>query len=137
MALKLPVVSIDEHPMWIYAVDGQYIQLQLADTIFMYNSESYCAMVQFDKLPSDYTIRVANSGADQIISGHARFLTRTEASATHLCHTLIIVASIHPSVSSQKQTPPRSVSCLFARTHCRRNLHPQSWPPRCQSQLVT
>ena len=71
MNLKSPVVSIDEHPMWVYAVDGHYIQPQLADTIFMYNGERYSAMVQLDKVPRDYTIRVANSGADQIISGYA------------------------------------------------------------------
>ena len=71
MSLKSPVVSIDEHPMWVYAVDGHYIQPQLADTIFMYNGERYSAMVQLDKTPGDYTIRVANFGADQIISGYA------------------------------------------------------------------
>ncbi|KAK3174762.1 hypothetical protein OEA41_002008 [Lepraria neglecta] len=71
MSLKSPVVSIDEHPMWVYAVDGHYIQPQLADSIFMYNGERYSAMVQLDKVPRDYTIRVANSGADQIISGYA------------------------------------------------------------------
>ncbi|KAK4693981.1 hypothetical protein P7C71_g3514, partial [Lecanoromycetidae sp. Uapishka_2] len=71
MALKSPVVSIDEHPMWIYAVDGHYIQPQLADTIFMYNGERYSAMIQLNKPRGNYTIRVANSGADQIISGFA------------------------------------------------------------------
>ena len=71
MSLKSPVVSIDEHPMWVYAVDGNYIQPQLADTIFMYNGERYSAMVQLNKVPGNYTIRVANSGADQIISGYA------------------------------------------------------------------
>lgn len=57
--------------MWVYAVDGHYIQPRLADTIFMYSGERYSAMIQLNKPPGDYTIRVANSGADQIISGYA------------------------------------------------------------------
>ena len=71
MSLKSPVVSIDEHQMWVYAVDGHYIKPQLADTVFMYNGERYSAMIQLTKYPDDYTIRTANSGADQIISGFA------------------------------------------------------------------
>ncbi|KAL8822659.1 MAG: hypothetical protein Q9191_006609 [Dirinaria sp. TL-2023a] len=71
MSIKTPVVSIDEHPMCVFAVDGQYIQPQPADTIFMYNGERFAAMVKLDKPPGDYTIRVANSGADQLISGYA------------------------------------------------------------------
>ena len=71
MNIKSPVVSIDNHPMWVYAVDGHYIRPQLADTIFMYNGERYSAMIQLNQPPGDYTIRVANSGADQIISGFA------------------------------------------------------------------
>ena len=71
MSVKTPVVSIDEHPMWIYAVDGDYIQPQPADTIFMYNGERYSAMVKLDKPAGDYTIRVANQAADQILAGFA------------------------------------------------------------------
>ena len=68
---KAIVVSIDQHPMWVYAVDGLYIKPQLADTLFMYNGERYSAMVQLDQLPSDYTVRVANNLPDQLISGFA------------------------------------------------------------------
>jgi len=71
MSVKTPVVSIDEHSMTVFAVDGAYIQPQPADTIFMYNGERFAAMVKLDKPAGDYTIRVANSGADQILSGFA------------------------------------------------------------------
>ena len=71
MSVKTPVVSIDEHPMYIYAVDGAYIQPQRADTAFMYNGERYSAMVKLDKPAGDYTIRVANQAADQILAGFA------------------------------------------------------------------
>lgn len=72
MSIKTPVFSIDSHPMWIYAVDGVYIEPQLADTVFLYNGERFSAMIKLDQTPGDYTIRVANSGADQIISGYAK-----------------------------------------------------------------
>jgi hypothetical protein len=42
---------------------------QLADTLFMYNGKRFSVMVQPDKTPGDYTIRVANNLPDQLISG--------------------------------------------------------------------
>lgn len=72
MSIKTPVFSIDSHPMWIYAVDGIYIEPQLAETVFLYNGERFSAMIKLDQTPGDYTIRVANSGADQILSGYAK-----------------------------------------------------------------
>ena len=85
MSVKTPVVSIDEHPMYIYAVDGAYIQPQPADTIFMYNGERYSAMVKLDKPAGDYTIRVANQAADQILAG---FATLRYTNTTHGYSTL-------------------------------------------------
>jgi FtsP/CotA-like multicopper oxidase with cupredoxin domain len=71
MALKIVTVSIDEHPMWIYAVDGQYIKPKLAHTFIMRNGERYSAMIKLDQTPGDYTIRVANSLPNHVISGFA------------------------------------------------------------------
>ncbi|MCJ1286312.1 hypothetical protein MMC26_005657 [Xylographa opegraphella] len=68
---KAVVVSVDQHPMWVYAVDGVYIKPQLADTIFVYNGERYSAMLRLNETPGDYTIRVANNLPDQLISGFA------------------------------------------------------------------
>lgn len=71
MTSKAIVVSIDEHPMWIYAVDGQSIQPQLVDSFQVYNGERYSAMVKLDREGAKYTIRVANNLPDQLISGYA------------------------------------------------------------------
>ncbi|MCJ1390149.1 hypothetical protein MMC18_003007 [Xylographa bjoerkii] len=68
---KAVVVSVDQHPMWVYAVDGVYIKPQLADTLFLYNGERYSAMVKLNQTPGDYTIRIANNLPDQLISGFA------------------------------------------------------------------
>ncbi|KAB8076014.1 multicopper oxidase-domain-containing protein [Aspergillus leporis] len=69
--LKAFITSVDEHPMWIYEVDGHYIEPQLAHTMVMYNGERYSAMIKLDKEPKDYTIRVPDTNADQIIAGFA------------------------------------------------------------------
>ena len=68
---KAVVVSVDQHPMWVYAVDGVYIKPQPADTLFLYNGERYSAMVRLNQTPGDYTIRIANNLPDQLISGFA------------------------------------------------------------------
>ncbi|KAI9762128.1 MAG: hypothetical protein M4579_000608 [Chaenotheca gracillima] len=70
-SLKTLAISIDEHPMWVYAVDGRYIEPQPADVIRMFNGERYSVLIKLDKKPGDYTIRVSDTGLDQIISGFA------------------------------------------------------------------
>lgn len=68
--IKALVASIDEHPLYIYEVDGRYIEPQLAHSIEIYNGERYSAMVKLDKEPASYTMRVASTGAQQVISGY-------------------------------------------------------------------
>ncbi|KAJ9298682.1 hypothetical protein DTO271G3_3649 [Paecilomyces variotii] len=69
--MKSFVVSIDEHPMWVYEVDGHYIEPQLVDSFSMFNGERYSAMVKLDKTPKNYTIRIPDTNVDQIIAGFA------------------------------------------------------------------
>jgi len=69
--MKSLVVSIDEHPMWIYEVDGRYIEPQLVHSFPIYNGERYSAMIKLDKLPKNYTMRIPDTNVDQIISGFA------------------------------------------------------------------
>ncbi|KAF8466319.1 conidial pigment biosynthesis oxidase Arb2 [Kalaharituber pfeilii] len=70
-ALKTLRLSIDEHPMWIYEVDGHFIEPQLADTFTAFNGERYSALIKLDKTPGEYTIRLSDTNLDQIISGFA------------------------------------------------------------------
>lgn len=69
-SLKSLTVSIDEHPMYVYEVDGHYIEPQLAHQFLIHNGERYSAMVRLDKKPANYTMRVAGNG-NQVISGFA------------------------------------------------------------------
>ncbi|KAJ5691255.1 hypothetical protein N7488_011990 [Penicillium malachiteum] len=68
--LKALAVSIDEHPMYVYEVDGRSIEPQLAHSVPIYNGERYSVMVRLDQEPANYTIRAAGNG-NQIISGFA------------------------------------------------------------------
>jgi FtsP/CotA-like multicopper oxidase with cupredoxin domain len=65
------LVSIDEHPLWIYAVDGRHTLPQLVDAIVIPNGNRYSALVKLDKPIGDYTIRVATMGLNQLVSGFA------------------------------------------------------------------
>ena len=70
-SLKALVVSIDEHPIYLYALDGEYVEPQLAQSFYIFNGARSTVMVKLDKTPGDYTIRVADQGGDQLITGYA------------------------------------------------------------------
>ncbi|RHZ59020.1 multicopper oxidase [Aspergillus thermomutatus] len=69
--LAMITFSIDEHPMYIYAIDGRYIVPTRVDAVTIANGNRYSIMVKLDKPAGDYTVRIANSGVNQIISGKA------------------------------------------------------------------
>lgn len=63
--------TIDGHKFWVYAVDGQYVVPQLVDTVVLNNGDRISCMIPLDQAPAQYTIRVANQGLNQILSGFA------------------------------------------------------------------
>lgn len=67
------VFSIDEHPMYVYAIDGRYIEPLLVDAIQIPAGSRYSVLVELkqDELARDYTIRAAQHGLNQIINGTA------------------------------------------------------------------
>lgn len=69
-------VSIDEHPMYVYAVDGRHITPTLVNALAIENGNRYSAMIKLDKAPGDYTIRVASLGINQVFSGFAKLSYR-------------------------------------------------------------
>jgi FtsP/CotA-like multicopper oxidase with cupredoxin domain len=64
--------SVDEHDMWLYEADGQFIEPQKIQAITMYPAERYAVLIKLDKKHKDYTVRVA-SKLSQIMSGFAIF----------------------------------------------------------------
>ena len=66
-----PAFSIDEHPMWVYAVDGRYVEPALVDAIYITNGARYSVLVKLDNDPGDYTIRYSDYSQIQIINATA------------------------------------------------------------------
>ncbi|RAK87406.1 L-ascorbate oxidase [Aspergillus costaricaensis CBS 115574] len=67
------VFSIDEHPMYVYAVDGRYVEPLLVEAVTVPVASRYSVMVPLksEDQAGDYTIRVANNYANQLINGTA------------------------------------------------------------------
>lgn len=64
------VLSIDEHDMWIYAMDGAYIEPQKVQALVVTNGDRYSVLVKAHK-EGDFKIRFNANSAPQIIAGHA------------------------------------------------------------------
>ncbi|GFG10454.1 laccase-1 [Aspergillus lentulus] len=70
-SVSMLTFSIDEHPMYIYAIDGRYIVPARVDAITIANGNRYSVMVKLDKPAGDYTVRLANAGINQLITTNA------------------------------------------------------------------
>jgi hypothetical protein len=72
-SFKAIKASIDQHPMWVYEVDGQYIEPKLVDTIQMFTGERYAVLIKLDQKPGNYTIRIADQSLSQVVSAFGIF----------------------------------------------------------------
>jgi FtsP/CotA-like multicopper oxidase with cupredoxin domain len=55
--------------MWLYEVDGAYVEPQQFVAAAITAGERFSALVKLDKPRGRYTIRLPDSGATQVISG--------------------------------------------------------------------
>jgi len=62
--------SIDGLPMWLYAVDGEYIEPQLVQAVSVTNGDRYSVLVHVTEV-GDYTIRHASTLPIQLLAGQA------------------------------------------------------------------
>jgi len=63
-------VSIDEHDMWVYAMDGGYIEPQKVQAIDLNNGDRYSVLVNTTKA-GQFKIRSNANSLPQMIVGHA------------------------------------------------------------------
>lgn len=68
---KQPYFSLDEHWLWIYEVDGNYVEPARFVAAAISPGERFSAMVKLDQAPGTYTLRIPDSGFTQVISGFA------------------------------------------------------------------
>ncbi|KDN63814.1 putative multicopper oxidase [Colletotrichum sublineola] len=68
--LHTAMFSIDNHSMWVYAMDGAYVLPQEVEAIPVTNGDRYSVLVKY-KQQGDFTIRAASVIATQMLSGTA------------------------------------------------------------------
>ena len=64
-------VTIDNHKLHVYSVDGQYIFPQTIDQVVINNGNRIAFFVKLDQEVGQYTIRISNNLLGQVISGFA------------------------------------------------------------------
>ncbi|KAE8383443.1 Cupredoxin [Aspergillus bertholletiae] len=94
-AQKGTTFSVDNHTMWIYEVDGQFVEPSPYEMVGMYNGARYSALIKLNQTPGDYTIRVTDNGGDQVISGYA-ILSYNASNTTNATQVARPVAQIGP-----------------------------------------
>ncbi|KAJ5035930.1 hypothetical protein NUH16_003793 [Penicillium rubens] len=60
--------SIDEHDMWVYAIDGRYIQPRRVNALTIPNSNRYSVMIPLNRPAGDYTVRMVSASINQILN---------------------------------------------------------------------
>lgn len=60
--------SVDEHDMWVYAIDGQYIEPVRVNAINIPNSNRYSVLLPLNKPRGNYTIRMVSGSPQQILN---------------------------------------------------------------------
>ncbi|EFQ31449.1 multicopper oxidase [Colletotrichum graminicola M1.001] len=68
--LHTAMFSIDNHSMWVYAMDGAYVLPQEVEAIPVTNGDRYSVLVKY-KQQGDFSIRAASVIATQMLSGTA------------------------------------------------------------------
>jgi FtsP/CotA-like multicopper oxidase with cupredoxin domain len=68
--LKSPTPGLDQHTMWIYEVDGTFIEPINFDTFTARSGERYSVMIRLDQKPQDYPLRIADLNT-QLVSAFA------------------------------------------------------------------
>lgn len=60
--------SIDEHDMWVYAIDGRYIQPRKVNAVTIPNSNRYSVLIPLTQPAGDYTVRMVSASINQILN---------------------------------------------------------------------
>ncbi|KAI9744721.1 MAG: hypothetical protein M1818_001646 [Claussenomyces sp. TS43310] len=69
--LRIGVISVDNHEMYDYEIDGGYVQPVKCESVVLYPGQRHSVMIKLDQEPGNYTIRMADDGAAQVMSSYA------------------------------------------------------------------
>ncbi|KAJ5099871.1 hypothetical protein N7532_006872 [Penicillium argentinense] len=62
------IFSVDEHDMWVYAIDGRYIEPVRVNAINLPNANRYSVLVPLNKPRGDYAVRLISGSQQQILN---------------------------------------------------------------------
>ncbi|CAI7599297.1 unnamed protein product [Penicillium glandicola] len=60
--------SIDEHDMWVYAIDGRYIEPRKVNAVTIPNSNRYSVLIPLTQPAADYSVRMVSASINQILN---------------------------------------------------------------------
>ncbi|KAJ5503444.1 Multicopper oxidase type 2 [Penicillium fimorum] len=72
-SISVPTVSINNHSLWVYEVDGRYIVPTKVDALTLSNGGRYSVLVKLNNTPGNYLITAANAGLNQKVAGYGTF----------------------------------------------------------------
>ncbi|KAG0153209.1 hypothetical protein PDIDSM_5059 [Penicillium digitatum] len=72
-SISVPTVSINNHSLWVYEVDGRYIVPTKVNALSLNSGARYSVLVQLNNTPGNYLITAANAGLNQKVSGYGTF----------------------------------------------------------------
>lgn len=114
------VFSIDEVPVWVYAVDGEYIVPQLVHAITINNGDRYSVLVKLTE-GGEFPMRVASIQNTQIMSASATLKYGTDAPRTTIPYIkengVGNNGTIFYNEKAQLQLEPKAVSPTADATH--------------------
>lgn len=67
-------VTIDNHKLHVYEVDGQYIEPQTVDQLLVNNGNRISVLIKLDQRRASYKIRLANDLLGQVLGGFAELV---------------------------------------------------------------
>lgn len=73
-SLSALAFSVDQHPIYVYAVDGRYIEPVLADVVSLIPGRRFSVLIKLDKPAGHYAIRSVINGFNQILNTTADML---------------------------------------------------------------
>lgn len=62
------IFSVDEHDMWVCAIDGRYIEPIRVNAVNIPNANRYSVLVPLNKPRGDYSIRLVSGSSQQILN---------------------------------------------------------------------
>ncbi|KAB8220138.1 multicopper oxidase-domain-containing protein [Aspergillus novoparasiticus] len=67
-SLSALAFSVDQHPMYVYAIDGRYIEPVIADVVSLIPGRRLSVLIKLDKPAGHYTVRSVIDGFNQILN---------------------------------------------------------------------